>query len=91
MVYTNYVLSVRTSLPVTSAKELIAFAKAQPQRLSYASTGMAARITSRPSCSSPWLESTCSTCLIKGRSALSALLSGEVQVMFSSSGGVLLM
>jgi tripartite-type tricarboxylate transporter receptor subunit TctC len=38
MVYTHYFLTVRTSVPATSVKELIALAKTQ--RLSYASTGI---------------------------------------------------
>jgi tripartite-type tricarboxylate transporter receptor subunit TctC len=38
MVYTHYFLTVRTSVPATSVKELIALAKSQ--RLSYASTGI---------------------------------------------------
>ena len=90
MVYTNYVLSVRTSLPVTSVKELIALAKAQPQRLSYASTG----IGSGNHLSAELFKSMAGIDMVHvpykgGAPALSALLSGEVQVMFSSSGGVL--
>jgi tripartite-type tricarboxylate transporter receptor subunit TctC len=90
MVYTNYVLSVRTSLPVTSVKELIALAKTQAQRLSYASTG----IGSANHLAAELFNSMAGIEMVHvpykgGAPALSALLSGEVQVMFSSSGGVL--
>ena len=89
MVYTNYVLSVRTSVPVTSVKELIALAKNQPQRLSYASTG----IGSANHLSAELFKSMAGIDMVHvpykgGAPAFSALLSGEVQVMFSSSGGV---
>lgn len=89
MVYTNYVLSVGTAVPVTSVKELIALAKAQPQRLTYASTG----IGSANHLSAELFKSMAGIDMVHvpykgGAPALSALLSGEVQVMFSSSGGV---
>jgi tripartite-type tricarboxylate transporter receptor subunit TctC len=90
LVYTSYVLSVRTSVPVNSVKELIAYAKAQPQKLSYASTG----IGSANHLSGELFKSMAGIDMIHvpykgGAPALSALLGGEVQVMFSSSGGLL--
>lgn len=89
MVYTNYVLSVGTAVPVTSVKELIALAKSRPQKLIYASTG----IGSANHLSAELFKSMAGIDMVHvpykgGAPALSALLSGEVQVMFSSSGGV---
>jgi len=90
LVYTSYVLSVRTTVPVNSVKELIAYAKTQPQKLSYASTG----IGSANHLSGELFKSMAGIDMIHvpykgGAPALSALLGGEVQVMFSSSGGLL--
>ena len=90
LVYTSYVLSVRTSVPVNSVKDLIAYAKSQPQKLSYASTG----IGSANHLSGELFKSMAGIDMVHvpykgGAPALSALLGGEVQVMFSSSGGLL--
>ena len=90
LVYTSYVLSVRTTVPVNSVKELIAYAKTQPQKLSYASTG----IGSANHLSGELFKSMAGIDMVHvpykgGAPALSALLGGEVQVMFSSSGGLL--
>ena len=89
MVYTNYVLSVGTSVPVTSVRELIALAKSRTPRLIYASTG----IGSANHLAAELFKSMAGIDMVHvpykgGAPALSALLSGEVQVMFSSSGGV---
>lgn len=89
MVYTNYVLSVGALVPVTSVKELIALAKSRKQRLTYASTG----IGSANHLSAELFKSMAGIDMVHvpykgGAPALSALLSGEVQVMFSSSGGL---
>lgn len=89
MVYTNYVLSVGASVPVTSVKELIALAKSRTPRLIYASTG----IGSANHLSAELFKSMAGIDMVHvpykgGAPALSALLSGEVQVMFSSSGGL---
>ena len=88
MVYTHYFLTVRTSVPATSVKELIALAKTQ--RLSYASTG----IGSANHLSGELFKTMAGIDMVHvpykgGGPAASALLSGEVQAMFSSSGGVL--
>ena len=89
LVYTNYVLSVGTAVPATSVKELIALAKSRPQKLIYASTG----IGSANHLSAELFKSMAGIDMVHvpykgGAPALSALLAGEVQVMFSSSGGV---
>jgi tripartite-type tricarboxylate transporter receptor subunit TctC len=89
MVYTNYVLSVANSVPVTSVKELIALAKSRTPRLTYASTG----IGSANHLSAELFKSMAGIDMVHvpykgGAPALGALLSGEVQVMFSSSGGL---
>ena len=88
MVYTHYFLTVRTSVPATSVKELIALAKTQ--RLSYASTG----IGSANHLSGELFKAMAGIDMVHvpykgGAPAASALLAGEVQAMFSSSGGVL--
>ena len=44
MVSTPNVLVVNASLPVTSVKDLVSMAKADPKRLSYASTGMGSSV-----------------------------------------------
>ena len=59
--YTPHVLVVRASLPVNSLGDLIALAKQQPGKLTYASSGTAARSISRASCSSAKRASTSST------------------------------
>jgi tripartite-type tricarboxylate transporter receptor subunit TctC len=89
MVYTNYVLSVGASVPATSVKELIALAKSRTPPLIYASTG----IGSANHLSAELFKSMAGIDMVHvpykgGAPALSALLSGEVQVMFSSSGGL---
>ena len=88
MVYTHYFLTVRTSVPATSVKELIALAKTQ--RLSYASTG----IGSANHLSGELFKTMAGIDMVHvpykgGGPAAAALLAGEVQAMFSSSGGVL--
>lgn len=88
MVYTHYFLTVRTSVPATSVRELIALAKSQ--RLSYASTG----IGSANHLSGELFKTMAGIDMVHvpykgGGPAAAALLAGEVQAMFSSSGGVL--
>jgi tripartite-type tricarboxylate transporter receptor subunit TctC len=87
MVSTNYVLSVNASTPVTSVKELIAYAKNRKPPLNYASTG----IGSANHMSAELFKSMTNIDMVHvpykgGAPALSALISGEVQVLFSSSG-----
>ena len=90
LVYTSYVLSVRTTVPANSVKELIAYAKSQPHKLSYASTGIgsANHLSGELFKSMAGVEMT-HVPYKGGAPALSALLGGEVQVMFSSSSGLL--
>jgi tripartite-type tricarboxylate transporter receptor subunit TctC len=88
MVYTHYFLTVRTAVPATSVKELIALAKSQ--RLSYASTG----IGSANHLSGELFKTMAGIDMTHvpykgGGPAAAALLAGEVHAMFSSSGGVL--
>ena len=84
-----YLLTVHPSLPVKSVKELIAYAKANPTKLSYASTGNAslghlatellASATAMPVTHVPY----------KGvGAALTDLLSGQVQMSFLSGGSL---
>ncbi|HSQ04688.1 MAG TPA: tripartite tricarboxylate transporter substrate binding protein, partial [Burkholderiales bacterium] len=90
MVYTSYVLSVGNSVPVTSVKELIALAKTREPRLVYASTG----IGSANHLSAELFKSMAGIDMVHvpykgGAPALSALLSGEVHLMFTSIGGLM--
>ncbi len=47
-------LCVRKDLPVNSVAELIAYAKANPGKLNFASSGLGTTCICRPSCSSAW-------------------------------------
>ena len=84
-----YILCVHPSLPAKSMKELIAYAKANPAKLSYASTGNASlghlatallgNITGMPMTHVPY----------KGvGAAITDLLSGQVQISFLSGGSL---
>ena len=84
-----YILTVHPSLPVKSVKELIAHAKANPAKLSYASTGNA----SLGHLATALLASLTGTQMThvpyKGvGAALSDLLSGQVQISFLSGGSL---
>ena len=85
-----YILTVHPSLPVKSAKDLVAYAKANPAKLSYASTGNAslghlatalfASLTGMPATHVPY----------KGvGAALSDLLSGQIHFSILSGGSIL--
>ena len=85
-----YILSVHPSLPVKSMSELIAYAKANPTKLSFASTGNA----SLAHLATELLASVTGTRYThvpyKGvGAALTDLLSGQVQMSFLSGGSVL--
>ena len=85
-----YILTVHPSLAVKSVKDLIAYAKANPSKLSYASTGNA----SLAHLATELLASTTGMRLThvpyKGvGAALTELLSGQVQMSFLSGGSVL--
>ena len=84
-----YILCVHPSLPVKSVKDLIAYAKANPTKLSYASTGNASlghlatallgNVTGMQMTHVPY----------KGvGAAITDLLSGQVQVSFLSGGSL---
>ena len=84
-----YLLTVHPSLPVKTVKELIAYAKANPAKLSYASTGNA----SLAHLATALLASNTATQLThvpyKGvGAALTELLSGQIQMSFLSGGSV---
>jgi len=85
IVNAQYYLSVSNAVPVTSIKELVAYAKTQPQRLSYASSG----IGSANHLSGELFKTMAGIDMVHvpykgGAPALSALISGEVQVSFTS-------
>lgn len=86
MVYAQYFLSVSNALSVTSVSELLALAKSQPQRLTYGSSG----IGSANHLSGELFKTMAGIEMVHvpykgGAPALSALISGEVQVSFTSS------
>jgi tripartite-type tricarboxylate transporter receptor subunit TctC len=90
MVYSQYALSVRTSVPATTVAEFIALAKSSPQKILYASSG----IGTANHLSAELFKSMAGVDLThvpyKGSApAVSALLGGEVQVLFSSLGGLI--
>lgn len=84
-----YILTVHPSLPVKSVQELVAYAKANPARLNYASTGTA----SLAHLSGALFGMLTGTQLLhvpyKGvGAALTDMLSGQVQMSFLSGGSV---
>ena len=86
MVYAQYFLSVSNALQVTSVNELLALAKSQPQRLTYASSG----ISGTNHLAGELFKTMAGIEMVHvpykgGALALSALISGEVQVSFTSS------
>ena len=90
MVYSQYALLVRTSVPATTVAEFIALAISSPQKILYASSG----IGTANHLSAELFKSMAGVDLThvpyKGSApAVSALLSGEVQVLFSSLGGLI--
>jgi tripartite-type tricarboxylate transporter receptor subunit TctC len=84
------VLVVNSSVPATSVQELIALAKADPDRLNYASQG----IGTTQHLSVEYLKSLAGINIVHvpfsgGAPALVALLGGQVEVMFTEISGVL--
>ena len=85
IVNAQYFLSVSNAVPANSIKELLAYAKTQPQRLSYASSG----IGSANHLAGELFKTMAGIDMVHvpykgGAPALSALISGEVQVSFTS-------
>ena len=90
LVNSQFVLSVRASVPIHSVKELIAQAKAQPGKLQYASSG----VGSSNHLAGELFKSLAGIDLAhvpyKGAGpAISALLAGEVGIVFSSSASII--
>ena len=86
---TPYVLSVHPSLPVTTVKQLIAFAKSRPGQLNYASAGNG----STHQLSGELMKTMAGIDVVhvpyKGTTpAIAALLSGEVSIMFATATGI---
>ena len=85
----QYYLSVANTLPVNSVNDLLALAKSSPKPLSYASSG----IVSANNLSGEIFRSMDGINIVHvpykgGAPALNALISGEVQVSFTSSAAI---
>ena len=90
MVYSQYALSVRTSVPANTVAEFIALAKSAQPKILYASSGIgtANHLSAELFKSMAGVDMT--HVPYKGSApAMSALLAGEVQVLFSSLGGLI--
>ena len=84
-----YVLTVHPSLPVKSVKDLVAYARANPRKLNYASTGSAslAHLSGELFAMSTGTQLT--HVPYKGvGAALTDMLSGQIQMSFLSGGSV---
>jgi tripartite-type tricarboxylate transporter receptor subunit TctC len=80
-----FVLAATTSLPANNARELVALAKAQPDKVSYASSGAGGS----PHLSGETFKIATGTRLLHvpykgGGAAMTDLISGNVQLMFAS-------
>ena len=80
-----FVLAVTTSLPVANAKELVAMAKAQPEKLTYASSGNGGS----PHLSAETFKIASGTKILHapykgGGAAMTDLISGNVHMLFAS-------
>ncbi len=90
LVNSQFVLSVRTSVPVNSVQELIAMAKAQPGKLSYASSGVGSSNHLAGELFKSMAGINLAHVPYKGAGpALNAVLAGEVGIIFSSSASVI--
>ena len=84
-----YILTVHPSLPVKSVKDLVAYARANPRKLNYASTGSAslAHLSGELFAMSTGTQLT--HVPYKGvGAALTDMLSGQIQMSFLSGGSV---
>lgn len=80
-----FVLAATTSLPANNARELVALAKAQPEKVSYASSGAGGS----PHLSGETFKIATGTKILHvpykgGGAAMTDLISGNVQLMFAS-------
>jgi len=90
LVNSQFVLSVRSSVPIHSVKELIAQARSQPGKLQYASSGVGSSNHLAGELFKTMAGIDLAHVPYKGAGpALSALLAGEVGVIFSSSASVI--
>jgi tripartite-type tricarboxylate transporter receptor subunit TctC len=90
LVNAQFVLSVRNSVPVSSVKELIAYSKSQPQKVSYASSGVGSSNHLAGELFKTMAGIDLAHIPYKGAGpALNALLAGEVGIIFSSSASVI--
>jgi len=90
LVNSQFVLSVRASVPVSSVKELIALAKAQAGKLAYASSGVGSSNHLAGELFKTLAGIEMAHIPYKGAGpALGAVLAGEVGVIFSSSASVI--
>jgi tripartite-type tricarboxylate transporter receptor subunit TctC len=85
----DYVLLVSTALPITTLKELVDYARRNPEKLTYASSGN----LSGPHLAGQLLDKLANIRLVhvpyRGNGpALTALMGGEVSMAFDSAGGV---
>lgn len=85
----DYVLLVSKKLPITNLNELVAYAKANPDKLTYASSGL----LSGPHLAGELLATYAGVKMVhvpyRGNGpALQALMGGEVSMTFDSAGGV---
>ena len=84
-----YLLTVHPSLPVKSVQDLIAYAKAYPTKLSYASTGNASLAHLATELFATATATRLTHVPYKGvGAALTDLLSGQIQMSFFSGGSV---
>jgi tripartite-type tricarboxylate transporter receptor subunit TctC len=90
VVYGQYFLSARTGAPYNSIKELIAYAKAHPRQLNYASSGSgsANHLAGELFKTMAGIEMVHVPYKGSGPS-VTALLSGEVQIVFSSTTAII--
>jgi tripartite-type tricarboxylate transporter receptor subunit TctC len=89
VVFAQYYLSVGNNIPVSSVKELLAYAKSRPQPLSYASSG----IGSANHLAGELFNTMTGLKLVHvpykgGAPALNALISNEVAVSFTSGAAI---
>lgn len=86
----QYMLAVRSNLPVRTVKELIAYSKSQPQPLTYASTGIGGVNHLAGEMFKQMAGILLTHVPYKGAGpAIAALLSGEIHTQFSSITGIL--